>query len=38
MASRNKKAVMFTTVMANAYQDQLHAGVLKVCEIFKVSL
>ncbi len=38
MASQNKKAVMFTTVTANAYQDQLNAGVSKLCEIFKVSL
>ncbi len=35
--SRKKKAVAFTTVMTNAYQDQLNAGFSKVCEIFKVS-
>ncbi len=34
--SRKKKAVMFTTVTSNAYQDQLNAGFSKVCEIFKV--
>ncbi len=34
--SRKKKAVVFTNVTANAYQDQLHAGFSKVCEIFKV--
>ncbi len=34
--SRKKKAVVFTTVMTDAYQDQLNAGVSKVCEIFKV--
>ncbi len=34
--SRKKKAVVFTNVMMNAYQDQLNAGVSKVCEIFKV--
>ncbi len=34
--SRKKKAVMFTTVNANAYQDQLNAGFSKVCDIFKV--
>ncbi len=27
---------MFATVTTNAYQDQLNAGVSKVCEIFKV--
>ncbi len=30
------KAVVFTTVTADAYQDQLNAGFSKVCEIFKV--
>ncbi len=30
------KAVMFTNVTTNAYQDQLNAGFSKVCEIFKV--
>ncbi len=34
--SRKKKAVVFTTVTTNAYQDQLNAGFSKVCEIFKV--
>ncbi len=34
--SRKKKAIVFTTVTANAYQGQLNAGFLKVCEIFKV--
>ncbi len=34
--SRKKKAVVFTTVMTNAYQGQLNAGFSKVCEIFKV--
>ncbi len=34
--SQKKKAVVFTTVTTNAYQDQLHAGFSKVCEIFKV--
>ncbi len=34
--SRKKKAVVFTTVTTDAYQDQLNAGVSKVCEIFKV--
>ncbi len=34
--SRKKKAVLFTTVTKSAYQDQLHAGFSKVCEIFKV--
>ncbi len=34
--SRKTKAVMFTTVMTNAYQDQINAGFSKVCEIFKV--
>ncbi len=36
--SRKKKAVVFTNVTTNAYQDQLHAGFSKVCEIFKVRL
>ncbi len=31
-----KKDVVFTNVMTNAYQDQLHAGFSKVCKIFKV--
>ncbi len=34
--SRKKKAVVFTTVMTSAYQDQLNAGFSKVCEIFNV--
>ncbi len=34
--SRKKKAIVFTNVMANAYQSQLNAGFSKVCEIFKV--
>ncbi len=34
--SRKKKAVVLTTVMTNAYQDQINAGFSKVCEIFKV--
>ncbi len=34
--SRKKKAVMFTNVTTNAYQDQINAGFSKVCEIFKV--
>ncbi len=34
--SRKKKAVVFTTVTTNAYQDQVNAGFSKVCEIFKV--
>ncbi len=34
--SRKKKAVVFTNVMTNACQDQLHTGFSKVCEIFKV--
>ncbi len=33
--SRKKKSVVFTTVTTDAYQDQLNAGVSKVCEIFK---
>ncbi len=31
-----KEAVVFTTVMTSAYQDQINAGFSKVCEIFKV--
>ncbi len=34
--SRKKKAVVFTTVTTNAYQDQINAGFSKVCEIFNV--
>ncbi len=34
--SRKKKAVVFTNVTTNAYQDQLNIGCSKVCEIFKV--
>ncbi len=34
--SRKKKAVLFTNVTTNAYQDQLNAGFSNVCEIFKV--
>ncbi len=34
--SRKKKAVVFTNVTTNTYQDQLNAGFSKVCEIFKV--
>ncbi len=34
--SRKKKAVVFTNVTSNAYQDQLNAGFSKLCEIFKV--
>ncbi len=34
--SRKKKAIVFTTVTTNAYQDQINAGFSKVCEIFKV--
>ncbi len=34
--SRKKKAIVFTNVTTNTYQDQLHAGFSKVCEIFKV--
>ncbi len=34
--SRKKKAVVFTNVTTNAYQDQLNTGCSKVCEIFKV--
>ncbi len=34
--SRKKKAVVFTNVTTSAYQDQLNAGFLKVCELFKV--
>ncbi len=36
--SRKKKAVVFTTVTTNAYQDQINAGFSKVCEIFKVCI
>ncbi len=31
--SRKKKAVVFTTVMASTYQDQLNVGFSEVCEI-----
>ncbi len=34
--SRKKKAIVFTNVTTNAYQDQLNTGFSKVCEIFKV--
>ncbi len=34
--SRKKKAVVFTTVTTNAYQDQLNTGFSKVFEVFKV--
>ncbi len=34
--SRKKKAAVFTNVTTKAYQDQLHAGFSKACEIFKV--
>ncbi len=34
--SQKKKAVVFTTVTTSAYQDQLNAGVSKVCEKCKV--
>ncbi len=34
--SWKKKAVAFTTVTTNAYQDQINAGFSKACEIFKV--
>ncbi len=34
--SRKKKAVVFTYVTTNAYQNHLNAGFSKVCEIFKV--
>ncbi len=34
--SRKKRAVVFTTVTTNVYQDQINAGFSKVCEIFKV--
>ncbi len=34
--SRKKKAVVFTTVTTDAYQDQLNAGFSKESEIFKV--
>ncbi len=34
--SRKKKAVVFTTVMTDAYQDKRNAVFSKVCEIFQV--
>ncbi len=34
--SRKKKAIVFTNVTTSAYQGQLNAGFLKVCDIFKV--
>ncbi len=34
--SRKKKAVVFTNVTTNTYQDKLNAGFSKICEIFKV--
>ncbi len=34
--SRKKKAVVFTNVTANTYQDQQNAGFSKESEIFKV--
>ncbi len=34
--TKEKKAVVFTNVMTNAYQDQINTGFSKVCEIFKV--
>ncbi len=34
--SRKKKAVVFTTLTTDAYQDQINTGFSKVCEIFKV--
>ncbi len=33
--SQKKKAVVFTTVTTNAYQDQINAGFSKECEILK---
>ncbi len=33
--SQKKKAVVFTNVTANAYQNRLNAVFSKVCEIFK---
>ncbi len=34
--SRKKKAVVFTAVTTNAYQDQINAGFSKICEIFSL--
>ncbi len=34
--SQKKKAIVFTIVMTDAYQDELNAGVSKVCEKCKV--
>ncbi len=34
--SQKKKAVMFTTVMINAYRNQINTVFSQVCEIFKV--
>ncbi len=34
--SRKNKAVVFTNVTTNAYQDQINAGFSKVCEIFSL--
>ncbi len=34
--SGKKKAVVFTTVMVSAYQDQLNAGFSKLCEKLKI--
>ncbi len=34
--SRKKKAVVFTAVTTNAYQDQINAGFSKICEIFNL--
>ncbi len=34
--SLKKKAIVITTVMISAYQDQLNAEFSKVCEMFKV--
>ncbi len=34
--SWKKKAIVFTTVTMSAYQDQVNAGFVKVCKIFKV--
>ncbi len=34
--SWKKKAIVFTTVIMSAYQDQVKAGFSKVCEICKV--
>ncbi len=33
---RKKKAIVFITVTANAYQDKINAAFSKVCEIFKI--